>query len=288
MILGLDIGSKNCKSNKKIIFDSSVLEGDEISKDGIKLILNNKHYIIGSDYGLKNMDINKASRDNSLPLLYTLIGMSVVSTEVENYIVVGLPIGQYLKKRRDYRDYILDNAIANFKLNNVNRSIIIKDWIVRPEGLSSVANDYNGIVLDIGGRTIDICLIINKKIIKPTSIPNGTLNLYSNIIDAINNEYSLDLMLTDAERIIENGLTIYGEKQNTSIVNDCINIYIKDIVNKLKLEYSLSTHNLLCVGGGSKTLFKYIKKEIPHAGIVEDPLFSNAIGFARIGEAFWH
>ena len=95
-------------------------------------------------------------------------------------------------------------------------------------------------------------------------------------------------MLTDAERIIENGLTIYGEKQNTSIVNDCINIYIKDIVNKLKLEYSLSTHNLLCVGGGSKTLFKYIKKEIPHAGIVEDPLFSNAIGFARIGEAFWH
>ena len=288
MILGLDIGSKNCKSNKKIIFDSSVLEGDEISKDGIKLILNNKHYIIGSDYGLKNMDINKASRDNSLPLLYTLIGMSVVSTEVENYIVVGLPIGQYLKKRRDYRDYILDNAIANFKLNNVNRSIIIKDCIVQPEGLSSVANDYNGIVLDIGSRTIDICLIINKKIIKPTSIPNGTLNLYSNIIDAINNEYSLDLMLTDAERIIENGLTIYGEKQNTSIVNDCINIYIKDIVNKLKLEYSLSTHNLLCVGGGSKTLFKYIKKEIPHAGIVEDPLFSNAIGFARIGEAFWH
>ena len=145
MILGLDIGSKNCKSNKKIIFDSSVLEGDEISKDGIKLILNNKHYIIGSDYGLKNMDINKASRDNSLPLLYTLIGMSVVSTEVENYIVVGLPIGQYLKKRRDYRDYTLDNAIANFKLNNVNRSIIIKDCIVQPEGLSSVANDYNGI-----------------------------------------------------------------------------------------------------------------------------------------------
>ena len=72
------------------------------------------------------------------------------------------------------------------------------------------------------------------------------------------------------------------------VVGILSNMNKDDIVNKLKLEYSLSTHNLLCVGGGSKTLFKYIKKEIPHAGIVEDPLFSNAIGFARIGEAFWH
>ena len=288
MILGLDIGSKNCKSNKRVIFDSSVLEGDEISKNGIKLFFNNKHYVIGSDYGLKNMDINKADRDNLLQLLYTLIGMSVSTKEVENYIVVGLPIGQYLKKRKHYREYILDNSIANFKLNNSTRNIIIKDCLVQPEGLASVANDYTGIVLDIGGRTIDICLIVDKRIIRPTSIPNGTLNLYSTIIDAINNEYSLDLMLTDAERIIENGLYIYGEKQETNIVNDCINVYIKDIANKLKLEYSLSTHNLLCVGGGSKTLFKYIKKEIPHAGIVEDPLFSNAIGFAKMGEAIWH
>ena len=76
MILGLDIGSKNCKSNKKIIFDSSVLEGDEISKDGIKLILNNKNFS-------KNLNINPPSK-NSITHFFKYNQMNIHTTKYRN------------------------------------------------------------------------------------------------------------------------------------------------------------------------------------------------------------
>ena len=285
MIIGCDMGSYNYKSSENVIFRSSVTKGNELLENGIRVTYNNENYTVGLETGLKDVEINKAKRENIFILLYTLIALS--SNDVENKIVVGLPIGQYQKQKNIYKDMILDNNFNEIIINNTKRVIRITDCMVFPEGLASITNDFNGIILDIGGRTSDICLIRNKKVISPISIPKGTLNLYDKIINELNSQFSLDLELFDIQRILLNGLEIYGERKNINFIYDIINDFIKELIIKLKLEYSLSTNNLLVIGGGGKDLFKYIQKEVKNAILMEDSLFSNAYGFKRVGEAHW-
>ncbi|HEY8804806.1 MAG TPA: hypothetical protein VIM42_06820 [Clostridium sp.] len=47
---------------------------------------------------------------------------------------------------------------------------------------SLVGSEFNGIIVDIGGRTTDIALLENRKAKKPYSLPIGTLNLYWDFI----------------------------------------------------------------------------------------------------------
>lgn len=274
MKIGLDIGNSNLKAHTGLVLASKIKEGKYINKT-IEVIHERKMYTIGE--GNREVEINKSKKETNLLFLYTMIGL--VSQDVENEICVGLPIGQYQEQKENYRKFILDNNYADIFINGERKIINITNCKIAAEGLAAIPKNYEGIILDIGGGTSDIALIQNRRVINPISKPRGTLNLYSNIVNAINTKFSLDLVDEDAERIIKNGLTIDGEKQNIDFIYNLLATFTDDIINTLKLEYSLKTNNLLVTGGGGNLFYNSIKKRSPQAQLIENSLFSNAIGF---------
>lgn len=277
MDLGLDIGSSLLKVNTGRMLASKIKEGKYINRT-IEVVHERKTYTIGE--GNRDVEINKASRETNLLFIYTLIALE--SQDIENRIAVGLPIGQFQSEKDRYREFILQNGYADIEVNGSKRIINITDCKVCAEGLSAVSSDYNGIILDIGGRTTDICLLENKRVINPISKTKGVLNLYSQIINSINSKFSLDLVEDDAERIIKQGLRIDGEIQDIGFIYNILANFTDDIINTLKLEYSLRTNNLLLIGGGGELFYNSIKKRVKQTELIKDSLFSNAKGFRRM------
>lgn len=277
MKLGLDIGSSNLKVHTGRMLASKIKPGKYINRS-IEIVHEQKTYTIGE--GNRDVEINKASRETNLLFIYSLIALE--SEDIENKIAVGLPIGQFQSEKDKYREFILKNGYTDIEINGRKRIINITDCKVCAEGLSAVSPDYNGIILDIGGRTTDICLLENKRVINPISKTKGVLNLYSQIINSINSKFSLDLVEDDAERIIKQGLKIDGEVQDISFIYNILATFTDDIINTLKLEYSLRTNNLLLIGGGGELFYNSIKKRVKQTELIKDSLFSNAKGFRRM------
>lgn len=276
MKLGIDIGSSDIKVNTGLVIPSKIKEGKYINK-AIELVHERRTWTVGD--GIRDVEINKVDRSTNLLFLYASIGLA--SEEIENEIAIGLPIGQYQKEKDRYREFIMDNHYADIELNGERKVINITNCKIYAEGLSAVDSNYNGIILDIGGRTTDIAILDNRKVVNPISKPKGTLNLYSNIVNSINTKYGLDLIEEDAERIIKNGLKIDGEHQNLDFMYNILTVFTEDIINTLKLEYSLRTNDLLIIGGGGNLFYKSIKKRVKQAQLIENSIFANAEGFRR-------
>lgn len=276
MKLGLDIGSSNLKTDTGFLIPSKIRQGNSLNTS-LSVEYEGKHYIIGE--GNREVEINKAKRETNLLFIYSVLG--AVSEDIENEVAVGLPIGQYQQQKEEYRQFIMDNNFNVIRVNGIEKPINITNVIVCPEGLSSITTDYTGIIVDIGGRTTDICLLSERKVINPISKAVGTLNLYAEIINSINSVYSLDLHEEEAERIIKNGLKIDGEIQNIKFIYDILTAFTDDLINTLKLNYSLRTNELLLMGGGGELFYNSIKKRAKQAQLIENCLFSNAKGFRR-------
>ncbi len=271
MILGVDVGNYYTKTSNGINFMSKVSNVSGIlTNDAITI--NNRTMYLGE--GECDTEYRKAYKESYLYLLSSAISKS--TTDKENKIVVGLPLSQY-KADKDYL------------INRILQSKIVKDVEVQPEGAVSVPVDYTGIVVDIGGGTTDICLIVKegnkRRIVQPYSIPKGILNLESEFINYINSEHGLDLLPIDADRIIKNGLYIYGERQNLSM-----NIYkefVESLVRRMQIDYSIKTNNITLGGGGAKKLYRSFKKRIPQAQICKNCFYANANAYAAIGRRIW-
>lgn len=285
MILGIDIGNHATKSSKEFICLSKVSEiGSIINSKPIKI--NGKAlYFNEGNFDTEYRKINK----KYIRELF-LYAIANSTNEIVNKVVVGLPISQYKEDRDRLKEILLQSK--DNELDGIHGRIIIKDVEVYPEGLGAiVGTEFEGILIDIGGRTTDVCEVINangaKKFNNAFSILKGTLNLYSDFIKLLNSK-GLDLRLDDAERILRNGLKIDGVAVDISGAMEVFKAYVNELVNSLQLEYSLQTQNIMLVGGGSQLLYKAIKNRIPAAMISSNPVFANAVGFKKVGEAIWN
>lgn len=287
MILGIDVGNYSTKCSNGIIFSSKVATVGNLLGGDIEITLDNKNFYVGT--GEFETEINKARKKNFINLLYTAIALS--SNDIENQVVVGLPISQYKQFKEELRERIKENWYKDLIINGERRKIIITDLEIMPEGAVATENNYEGIVVDLGGKTTDCCLLrkINnkRKVLNPLSIPVGTINLYTEVIKLINSRYGLDLNINDVDRILAKGLKINGETQDTEFILDIFKSFIENLINTLKIEYSLTTEDVTIIGGGGELLFKAIKNRIPQALLMENSLFANANAYGEVGEQLW-
>ncbi len=107
------------------------------------------------------------------------------------------------------------------------------------------------------------------------------MNLESDFINYLNTCYGLDLKQDDAQRIIRNGLTIYGEKKEVSM--DIFKEFVESIVRNVQVDYSLKTNNVVLIGGGADKLYTAFKNRIPQAYLVRDPFMANALAYEKYG-----
>lgn len=284
MTIGVDLGSFATKTSKLIQFNSRVSSVGNILGNEYKFELNGETYYI--EEGEHDTEYRKIKRDNYLKLLYAALALSKVDQNVD--LVLGLPISQFNNDKENLKTMIEENRLLKGYVNGKRTEFFIKNVLIYPEGVGAAGPSYEGIIVDIGGRTTDVCLVrkVNgkKKILKPESIPTGTIELFNNFIGAINSTYSLDLKFDDTERILKNGLKIEGQLVDINFAKETFYTFMDSIIKKLKVDYSLSTNEIFFTGGGSLLLEKMIYKKIPHAVVSKDGVFANAKAYERFGE----
>ena len=295
--IGIDLGNCNLKTSKKIIVPAlKTRGGNYLISTGYEINFNGELFIIGEgDY---DTNLNKLSKENLLPMLCLAAGLSTKEEFIR--VVLGLPINQYRSNKNKMLEIIEENKILNFKLNGLDRCICIEEASIFPEGVATYYSldiekrkalvDQDLIILDIGGRTTDIALLKagkKRSVAKSTSLDVGMINIYNDMINEINSLYTLGLNIEDAEGILKNGLEVDGEKQDTSFIKNIVKNNIEKVFKELNISYPVRTSPLIVTGGGGKSFFKSLKKRYPTAQLVEDNLFSNAIGYKRVGDKLW-
>ena len=284
-ILGVDVGNATTVTNTGVIIDSKTSKIKPITSCN-KLEMDNEVVYVGE--GEYDTTYRKLEKDTYLQLLYTAIALSTKSRTVSNQIVLGLPLSQYNEDREALIQKVLSNNDKWININDTERHIIIDDVEVFPEGVFTVDDDYQGIVIDIGGRTTDCALIEvvrgKKKILDPISIPTGTINLYDKFIDSLNMELGLDLKLRDAERILESGLILDGTKVNIDFAKRFIEEYSENLYRQLQLKYSLKTNIVTLSGGGADLVYNHLASKLGQGLIKQiDSIKANAKNFYEVG-----
>lgn len=295
--IGIDLGNCNLKTSKKIIVPALITKGGNyLISTGYEITFNSELFIIGEgDY---DTNLDKLSKENLLPMLCLAAGLSTKEEFIK--VVLGLPINQYKNNKDRMLKIIEENKVLNFKLNGLDRCICIEEAAIFPEGVATYYSldiekrkalvDQDLIILDIGGRTTDIALLKagkKRSVAKSTSLDVGMINIYNDMINEINSLYTLGLNIEDAEGILKNGLEVDGEKQDTSFIKNIVKNNIEKVFKELNISYPVRTSPLIVTGGGGKSFFKSLKKRYPTAQLVEDNLFSNAIGYKRVGDKLW-
>lgn len=288
MILGVDLGNFSVKTSEKVTFLSKISEVDNFTGDN-KIIFNEKTLFVGE--GEFNTDWNKSRKENTLPLLFTAIYKS--TTDNVNQVVMGLPINMYKKTKDDLMELIRNNRCARVN----DRELIVEYVAIAPEGASAYYNlsdeqlreigNKQLIIVDLGGRTTDICLFKDNKIIDIKTIPIGMLNVYENIIDFVNTTYTENFNLEDAQDIINNGLFLNGEVKDNSFIVPILKNCFNSIYKELQLKFNVNKGFVLLTGGGSGMLKYAFKNRLNNVLISDDCIFDNAMGFRKIGETLW-
>ncbi|MDR3593571.1 ParM/StbA family protein [Clostridium sp.] len=286
-ILGTDIGNSTCETNTGVIFDSKITDVEPLSKADT-LLIDKKTYWIGE--GNYDTTYKKINKENYINFLFGALALS--TDTVNNYIVLGLPLSQFKEDKTSLINMVLANREKTVKINDVEKQIIIEDVEVFPEGVVTLPDDYEGICIDIGGRTTDCALVVNergrRRILNPISHPAGTINLYKDFINKINNNFSLDLTMNDAERIMENGLILDGKETNIDFAMEVYKQFVDSIISQLQVEYSLRTNRISLTGGGAILFYEQIKNRLGEGVTIQDnPIFANANAYYELGCSIW-
>lgn len=286
MILGVDLGNYGVKTSDKVRFLAKISGVNAFTKNEVKI--NNKKL----SYGVGEFETNyqKARKQNTLPLLYTALSMS---NDQLFQVVLGLPIQQYKKNKAELIELIENNKVANIN----GKDIIITDIEVAPEGASAYYNLPSEIksdigkkqltIVDIGGRTTDICLFQEGGIKDYITLGEGMLNIYSDIVSKVNEVYDQNLVLEDGEEILKEGLFLYGKQQDISFIQPILKRHFDSIFKDLQLRFNVDKGFVLLTGGGSLTLQQPFKNRLNNLIVSNDPVFDNALGFKKVGEQLW-
>jgi len=287
MIIGIDVGNYGTKTSQMIHFQSKVSKTPNLLKE-TSIKYNGEKLHIGE--GTWDTEYRKINKQYLKPLMLYSIALSTQDTC--NKTVLGLPVSQYKQDKDALKQIITSQKTYDIEINNISRRIIIEDCEVYPEGVAAVVGtDYQGVVIDPGGRTTD-CFYIEdnhgtKKVKNPISYPVGTLNLYSDFVKVLNAKYILELKTEDAHRIILNGLKIDGITVDISEGVQILKEFVERLIRDIRLEYGVRTNDVLITGGGCELLGRAIIKRLPQAKEMDNYYFANALGFKRIGDQIW-
>lgn len=235
-------------------------------------------------------------KENTLPLLYSALALSSKDEQCFQ-VVLGLPIQQYKNNKADLIKLIEENRAKTIEINGSKRDLFITDIAIAPEGASAYYNLPKGlkkeigkkqlVIVDIGGRTTDVCLFKDKQIKQYKTIPGGMLNIYNDIVTTVNEVYSQNFDLEDGEEVLKEGLFLDGEDKDVSFIKIILKRQFDSIFKELQLNFNVDKGYLLLTGGGASTFKKAFKRRLNNVIVSEDNVFDNVKGFRKVGEQLW-
>ncbi len=277
-ILAVDLGNFNIATSEGVIFSSRYTKGEDIAPGEETIKFDGETYLIGKG----NFDniFNKAKKNYLPNLLYAI----AKSTEDENInLVLGVPLDN-LGIKDDFKN-TLEGKTFNFEFNGEQRIVNIKKLGTIAEGLSSFytlrkeERERDTLIIDIGGRTVNVCTFVEGKINTKFTHPCGMIDLYDSIKTNINNAEGMNYSLEEMQRLVKN--KIYeGNREKEEFVGKMLNAINLKIPN-------MNVYNIYLTGGGSIELDNELRDLIKNFRFVSDPLFSNVIGNKKIAQLKW-
>ncbi|MGV8149573.1 MAG: hypothetical protein ACLKAN_11270, partial [Alkaliphilus sp.] len=189
-------------------------------------------------------------------------------------------------RQKDKMKKIFEDQIVKMKVNNEKKAIVIENVVVFPEAAAVfyMQPKQTCLIIDIGGLSVDNALFEEGNLTKHSTYSMGVMKLNTKIANELNAEHDLSLNSWSVEKILNEGLFIYG-KQVPINEERVIESHVLLIVEKIKLEYDVKAiENIVLAGGGSFICASFFKKHMPQLEVIENSRFSNAIGFEKIGE----
>lgn len=293
MVIGIDKGSTYTKSSKGIILKSTVRPyyDNEVNLNNEMNIVEifREKFVVGG-IGNYSTDLMKAQHEDTRILTYTAIAKSLDEEYIKTSVILGLPIGLYSKQKSKMKELFKLKELVDIKINGKKKYIVIDNLEVFPEAAGAFYNqedEKDGLIIDIGGLSVDTALFKDKKLIKYSTYSMGIMKLYSKIANDINSEFDLSLMEWDIEDILKDGLYIYGKKEPVRS-EELISAHVKAIIERLKLEYDLKAiNNIFVTGGGGIMCYNYLKPYMPQSRLMDKSQTSNVYGFEKIGQALF-
>lgn len=279
MILAVDLGNYNIKTSEGVIFESRYQEVEKEDFDNELVEIGNKYYKM--EIGEFENEFNKAKK-NYLPNLLYAISKSFDENEFEIDLVLGVPASNLGITSEIKND--IENKSFTFKVFGVNKKVKINRVATVAEGLSSFYTLKKEerlkdlVIIDIGGRTFNICAFSKGKTLLKFTQPGGMLDLYS-IVQENYNKFGNNANIEEIIRLIENE-TINCEEEKIK--------FVKEQINKIKLKISkLNTFKIYVTGGGSLELQQALRNTLGEINYIPDTLFSNVKGNKIIAELKW-
>lgn len=279
MILAVDLGNYNIKTSEGVIFESRYQEVEKEDFDNELVEIENRFYKM--EYGEFENEFNKAKK-NYLPNLLYAISKSIDENEIEVDLVLGVPASN-LGITSEIKNDIEDKNFK-FKVFGQEKKVKINRVATVAEGLSSFYTLKKEerlkdlIILDIGGRTFNVCAFSKGKTLLKFTQPGGMLDLYS-MVQENYNKFGNNANIEEIVRLIENG-TINCEEEKVR--------FVKDQINKIKLKISnLNTFKIFVTGGGSLELQQGLRTVLGEINYIPDTIFSNVKGNKMIAELKW-
>lgn len=271
----VDLGNFNIKYQgiDKGIFSSKISTDYQPYPDGFQCI-ELEGQVTYISIGELSREFNKSERNYIPQLLYGICKANPNEDIIETNLSILLPIIQMENKAKLITS--LKDTEFNFKFNGTDRIINIKDCKVLPEGYISYFSltDEEKVgdlcLIDIGSRTINICVLENGKIQKLNTIKLGTFDFYSKI-KSLENGKGEDYVEEEIPRLIANS--------TIKIFNKNYQEFLDNILNAIKPYVNIKTYKTIFTGGGSIMLADFINKlTLPNFKIHTDALNSNVIG----------
>lgn len=278
---GLDIGHATLVNSEGLILDAKITTVEPVQVTN-KINMNGETFYLG--YGNYDTTFRKLEKEHYLDMMFGLLALT--TSTVYNYVGLGLPLGQYKADRENLIDLVLSNDNRIVKVNDeIEKPIIIKDVEVFPEGISTLKDDEECIVIDVGGGTTDCGLVVNehgkRKIINPISIPKGTIKLYDGFANKLISK-GLDTNLEDAERILSRGYLYEKDTDDIDFAMDDYREFVENLVSKLQLNYNLRLYPISITGGGGEILYNQLKSRFKNITLQPEPIRANAINFKEL------
>lgn len=293
---GVDLGSYFVKNSNSVKFESRVEDVvDDVAmflNAGVIEINGRKFLLEDGYFDIINSKLDK-SEVHILANLYNSLALSVPNFSTVN-LAVGLPINQFHSKDK-LKQLILENKDVQFKKDGKKYNYTIEDVTVLPEGmgvfysldialLKEVCNK-NILIVDIGGKTTDICLLeaFNgaRRIKDKSTCKVGTLDIYRDAIKKMNREdMSLNISTEDIHSIVVNGQ--YTGGIDMSFMNSIYKQYTQLIFNDIRTTYDYKRCIVILAGGGAALLNEHFKELMNDVDVKYNPdIFANAKGFKK-------
>ncbi len=222
-------------------------------------------------------------------------------------MVTGLPVA-YMSDRDEVKAQFKQSHSIKREGRRAQR-FDITDIEVLPQGLAAIlseALDDNGNIppgplaeglvglLDIGGHTVNVATFKALREIVPqtASIDGGLWTPLVEIGKRINTAYpGQELRDHDvASAVISGSIRHYGKECDVSnIAGDVLGLFARRIVDDASQTWGSAAKLdvLLVAGGGAEVVGPVLKAEYPHAEVVSDPQWANAVGYLKFGRRLW-